>query len=296
MSSLTRAVPAVFVLLWATGFIGARYAMPWSEPFSFLAVRFALAFLLLAVIVRFVRRDPVNVRAALHAAIAGMLMHGVYLGGVFWAIDNGLPAGFSALIVGLQPMITALMAGAALGEQVSARQWAGLAVGLAGVAAVLSPALGTIGSGVTAATLAAGLVAVLAMSAGTIWQKRFVSGIGLVHGTLYQYLGAAVLMALGSLAFETRQYTLTGELVFALVWLVVVLSLGAVFLLMYLIREGEVSRVASLFYLVPGTTAVMAWLLFGERLGPIQIAGMAAATLGVALATRQRPTRARASR
>ncbi len=296
MFSLSRAVPSLFVLLWATGFIGARYAMPWSEPFSFLAVRFALAFLLLVAIVRFVPRERFNARGAFHAAIAGMLMHGVYLGGVFWAIHDGLPAGLSALIVGLQPMITALMAGMALGEQVSARQWLGLVIGLAGVATVLSPALGAVGSGVSAATLTAALVAVLSMSAGTIWQKRFVSGIGLVHATQYQYLGAAALMAAGSLAFETRDYVLTGELLFALVWLVVVLSLGAVFLLMYLIREGEVSKVASLFYLVPGTTAIMAWLLFDEELVPVQIAGMVIATLGVALATRQRPTRARMSR
>jgi drug/metabolite transporter (DMT)-like permease len=140
------------------------------------------------------------------------------------------------------------------------------------------------------------MIAVVGMSAGTIWQKRFGSGTDMVTGTLYQYLGGAVLMVAASLAFETRSVTINGELIFALVWLVLVLSIGAIFLLMYLIREGEISKVASLFYLVPAVTAIMAWLLFGEDLSLIQVCGMALTTLGVGLATTQPPTRARASR
>jgi drug/metabolite transporter (DMT)-like permease len=225
----------------------------------------------------------------MHAMIAGALMHGVYLGAVFWAIDQGLPSGLSALIVGLQPLITAVMAGGALGEKILPRHWLGLAVGFLGVAIVLWPKLGAIGGGVTAATLSASLLSVVAMSAGTIWQKRFVSASDLVAGTAWQYLGAAIPMAAGAMLFETGRFAPTAELVFAMAWLVLVLSIGAIFLLMRLIRDGQVSQVASLFYLVPAVTALIAWLLFDETLNLLQIAGMAVAAAGVALATARKP-------
>jgi drug/metabolite transporter (DMT)-like permease len=199
------------------------------------------------------------------------------------------------LIVGLQPLITAVLAGRFLGEAILPRHWAGLGIGLFGVVVVLWPKLGALGGGVTAETLIASVVSVLGMSAGTIWQKRFASGGDLVAATLWQYVGGASVMALASFVFETRTVVVNGELVFAMAWLVLVLSIGAVFLLMLMIRDGEMSKVASLFYLVPAVTAVIAWALFGERLSPIQIAGMAIVTLGVGLATAQ-PTLARASR
>jgi drug/metabolite transporter (DMT)-like permease len=287
-------IPATFVVLWATGFIGARYAMPWAEPFTFLAIRFVLAFVLLAALIGFLGSGRLRWRPAFHAAFAGSLMHGVYLGGVFWAIHHGIPAGLSALIVGLQPLITATLAGRLLGEEVLPRHWAGLAAGLAGTVIVLLPKLGALGSGVTIGTLAASLVAVAGISAGTIWQKRFATGGDLVTGAFYQYLGGAFVMALAALAFETGQLTFTGELVFALVWLVFVLSIGAIFLLMVMIRDGELSKVASLFYLVPSVTALIAWALFGEELMPVQIVGMAIAAVGVALASARNPIAPRA--
>lgn len=296
MPGLKRFVPTAFVLLWSTGFIGARYAMPWAEPFTFLAARFVLAFLLLGALALVIGARRANRQIALHAIIAGALMHGVYLGGVFWAIHQGLPAGIAALIAGLQPLVTALVAGKILGEEVQPRHWAGLGAGFAGIVIVLSPQLGTIGGGVTWQTLAAAVIGMAGMTAGTIWQKRFGTGGDLVTGTLYQYLGGGVLMTLASFAFETRTVTINGELIFAMAWLVLVLSIGAIFLLMVMIRDGEMSKVSSLFYLVPGVTAIMAWALFGEQLTPVQVAGMALATLGVALATAQLPTRARASR
>jgi drug/metabolite transporter (DMT)-like permease len=285
MRSPTALFPAIFVLLWATGFIGAGLAMPWAEPFTFLAARFTIAFLILALLIVFMRRGRIGPRAAMHAIIAGGLIHGVYLGSAFWAIHNGLPAGLSALIAGLQPLLTAIVAGPVLGEKVLARHWTGLLIGFTGVVIVLSPKLGEATSGVTTATVAASLLAVAGMTAGTIWQKRYVSQADLVTGTLYQYLGAAVLMAVASFAFEHQQFTLSADLVLAMAWLVLVLSIGAVFLLMYLIREGAVSKVASLFYLVPAVTAIMAWLLLGETLSLLQIFGMGVACLGVALAT-----------
>jgi drug/metabolite transporter (DMT)-like permease len=295
MHLFKRLVPATFVVLWATGFIGARYAMPWAEPFTFLAARFTLASALFAGLIAMLGSRRLTTAGALHAACAGVLMHGIYLGGVFWAIHRGMPAGLSALIVGLQPLITAVLAGKLLGEDILPRHWAGLATGLAGVVIVLWPKLGALGSGITAQTLAASLVSVVGMSAGTIWQKRFASGGGLVAATFWQYVGGAAVMAFASLAFETQTVTINGELVFAMIWLVLVLSVGAIFLLMLMIRDGEMSKVASLFYLVPAVTAVMAWALFGEKLSLVQIAGMAVTTFGVGLATAQ-PTRARASR
>ncbi|WP_336070420.1 DMT family transporter [Nitratireductor rhodophyticola] len=301
MNDLTRAIPALFVLLWATGFIGARYAMPWAEPFTFLWVRFALTFGVLLLIIPMVNAKAIGPRNAFHAAIAGVLMHGVYLGGVFWAVRNGLPAGFAGLIVGLQPMLTAVIAGLFLGEKVTGKHWLGLVVGLAGVITVLSPKFGSISGGVTVATIGAAVVAVIAMSVGTVWQKRFVATADLVTVTLYQYVGGWAVTFLVSLTIETQEFVLNGELVFAMAWLVFVLSLGAIFLLMILIREGEVARVASLFYLVPAVTALMAWFLFDETLTPVQLVGMAVTTFGVALATRRTPRQpapatARASR
>ena len=300
MQNLKRFIPASFVLLWATGFIGARYAMPWAEPFTFLAIRFVIAAILFAGLAVLLGSARATREEALHATVAGVLMHGVYLGAVFWAIHRGMPAGLSALIVGLQPLITAVLAGKFLGEAILPRHWAGLAVGLLGVVIVLWPKLGALGGGVTPATLTASLVSVLGMSAGTIWQKRYASGGDLVSATMWQYVGGSAVMILGSLAFETRAVTVNGELIFAMAWLVLVLSVGAIFLLMVMIRDGEMSKVASLFYLVPAVTAIIAWALFDERLNLLQIAGMAIATLGVALATARangiQPTRARASR
>ncbi|MDF1599217.1 DMT family transporter [Mesorhizobium sp. YIM 152430] len=297
MPLVIRLVPVIFVLLWSTGFIGARYAMPWAEPFAFLAVRFALTIALLALLLLAIRWRAMDGRQAVHAMIAGALMHGVYLGGVFWAIRNDMPAGLSALIVGLQPLATAMMAAVFLSEKLSARHWAGMALGLAGVAIVLAPKIGALG-GVTAATLLSCFLAMLAISAGTVWQKRFVASGDLVVGTIWQYVGGVAVMLVATFAFETQTYRLTGELVFAMAWLVLVLSLGAIFLLMYLIREGEVAKVSSLFFLVPSVTALIAWLLFDETLNALQIGGMVLTTIGVAVATRkaQPGTRARASK
>jgi len=292
----SAAAPVTFVVLWATGFIGARYAMPWCEPFLFLAARFAIAGAIIGLIAALGGIDWPARKLAFHAAVSGSLIHGVYLGSVFWAIRNGLPAGMSALIVGVQPLLTAIIAGAVLKEAVTTRHWAGLATGLAGIALVLSPKLSFDGDGVNAATLSASLLAVLAVSAGTIWQKRFVKGADLRGTTACQYLGAFLVVAPISLLFEAGEFTLTGELVFAMIWLVGVLSIGAIFLLMQLIRDGAVSKVASLFYLVPAVTALMAWALFDEKLTIVQIAGMVVTAFGVAMATAQPRTFSRAER
>lgn len=297
MLSIGKFIPAAFVVLWATGFIGARYAMPWSEPFTFLSARFLIAATVLLVMALALRARAASRREALHSLIAGVLMHGGYLGAVFWAIKHGMPAGISALIVGLQPLVTAVMAGTVLGEKILPKHWLGLAVGFVGVVIVLWPKLGVAASGITSATLAASIFSVVAMSAGTIWQKRHATGADIYSGTFYQYVGGAVPMLIGSALFETRTVVWNGELVFAMAWLVLVLSIGAIFLLMVMIRDGAMAKVASLFYLVPAVTAVMAYILFGEELTLVQVAGMAVATVGVGLATAQAgATPARASR
>lgn len=294
---LLTIAPAMFVFLWASGFIGARYAMPWAEPFSFLTVRFLMAMALLGLLIP-IFRTKTRWRATdiLHSAMTGFLLHGVYLGGVFWSVDRGMPAGLASLLVGLHPLTTALLAGPVLGETVASRLWFGLFVGFIGVALVLSPDFSNFVAGVDWSTLSASLVAVLGLTAGTLWQKRFVRQDDLITGTCFQYLGAASLTVGLAVILEDQTYQISGELIFALFWLVVVMSLGAILLLMLMIREGQSSRVASLFYLVPATTAVQAWILFGETLVPVQLAGMALAAVGVWLALAQPVARARASR
>lgn len=284
-----RIFPALFVLLWATGFIGARYAMPYMEPFAFLTARFLIAATILFVLLLPAGIRWPKARIAMHAAIAGCLIHGVYLGCVFWAIRDGMPAGMSALVVGLQPLITASIAVPFLGEKLGPRHWIGLIAGFAGVAIVLSPEIGS-AAGVNAVTIAACVLAVIGISTGTVWQKRFVEAVDLKAVTMIQYLAAAVFVGLLSTAFERHTVIFSGELVFALAWLVFVLSIAAVLLLMWLIREGAVSRVSSLFYLVPAVTALMAWALFGEKLTVVQLVGMAVTAAGVALATRPQAT------
>jgi len=285
MSRLLPLFPALFVLLWSTGFVGARYAMPHAEPFTFLSLRYALALaILLPVALWAARTHHARLPALAHAAFAGSLIHAAYLGGVFFAVRHGLPAGIAALVAGLQPLITAVIAHGLLGERLERRHWIGLAVGLGGVALVVAPKLGT-GAAFGPATLVPAVVAVIAISLGTVWQKRFVGTVDLRIGTAAQYAGALLPTLMAAFFFETRVIDWTPQFVLALVWLTLALSIGAVFLLLILIRRGAVSRVASLMYLVPGVTAVMGFVLFGETLQPVQILGMAFAAGGVAAAT-----------
>lgn len=275
-------VPALFVLLWSTGFIGARLGMPHAEPMTFLALRFALtAAILVAAALLWRASWPHRPRDWGHLAVAGLLMHGVYLGGVFVAIRLGLEAGLSALIVSLQPLLVAAFAGAVLGERVGARAWSGLVLGLAGVALIVLRKLG--GDTASLFAVAACLVALAGITVGTLYQKRFCTGHDLRTGNAIQFAAAGLFCLAAALPFETMRVAWTGELVFALAWLVLVLSVGAISLLYLLLRRGAAARVASLFFLVPPATALIAWPLFDERLGPVELAGMAVAVAGVAL-------------
>ncbi|WP_207062563.1 DMT family transporter [Motiliproteus sp. SC1-56] len=285
-----RLMPVVFVWLWSTGFIGAKYGLPYAEPFTLLMYRMLATLVLLGILARLLPVRWPTPRQALHTAVVGLLIHGLYLGGVFYAIEGEMPAGLASLIVGLQPLLTALAAVLFLREQVSARQWLGLLLGLGGVSLVLMEKLGT---GPIAAfplwTLAWILVSLLAISLGTVYQKRYCGGVELIPGTVIQYCAAGAFFALGAFAFETRQVEWETPLLLAMGWLVLGLSIGAILLLMALIREGAASRVASLFYLVPPVTALEAYLLFDERFGVLALTGGALAVLGVALAVVRRP-------
>jgi drug/metabolite transporter (DMT)-like permease len=235
-------------------------------------------------------RSPLPARRLQYgrAAAAGLLLHAGYLGGVFFAIGDGLPASVAAVVVSLQPVLTAALAAKLLGEHLVALQWFGLAVGVGGVVLVLTPGLAT-ASGVgtfAPGAVAACLVALAAGTAGTLYQKRHGEEIPLLSGTAVQYAAAALLLSVAAVATETLRITWTGEFVAALAWLVLALSLGAVLLLLGLLRRGSAAGVSSLFFLVPPATALEAYLLFGEELPPVSLVGIALTAVGVALVLR----------
>jgi drug/metabolite transporter (DMT)-like permease len=274
------AAPAVFVVLWSSGFIGAKFGLPYAPPMTFLSVRMILVVALLGLIAALTRPSWPTPIGVLHSAVVGLLVHGCYLGGVFVAIDHRLPAGFVALVVSLQPVLTSTLANRLLGERVMPRQWLGLALGIGGVYLVVR--------GHTEGTAppfawAAATVALIGITIGTLYQKHFGGGIEWRTGFFVQYAAAGTLFGLGALTFETLKVQWTGEFLFALAWLVFVLSFGAIWLLYFLIRRQAATRVVSLFYLTPPVTALMAWLLFNARLTPLGLFGMAVCVAGVAL-------------
>lgn len=273
---------ALFVLLWSTGFVGAKYGLPDAEPFTFLALRLAMAAALLAVAAMATRTRITRGQAG-RAAVSGLLLHTTYLGGVFWAISRGTPAGVSAVVVSLQPVLVAVLAIPLLAERMRAAQWLGMALGVTGVVLVVAPKLG---GDIPARGITACLVALVGGTLGTLWQKRHGQHIPLLWGTAVQYAAATVALAVLSALTEQQHVTWSGRFVGALVWLVVVLSLGAVLLLLVLLRRGSAAGVSSLLYLVPPATALEAYLLFGERLAALSMVGIAATALGVALVVR----------
>ena len=284
---MLRLYPFLFVFLWSTGFIGAKYGLPYAGPLSFLLARYGLVIALMTVIALATRAPwPQEPAQWLHIAVSGILVHAVYLGGVFVAIKHGLPAGVTALVVGMQPLLTAAGAGWLLGEAVSGRQWAGLALGFAGVGLVVS---GKFGDGAALGPmLIPALVALLGITAGTLYQKRFCARFDLRTGSVIQFVPTAIVTAIAIAWFEEFHIEWTPDFIFALGWLVLVLSLAAISLLNLLIRRGSAVNVASLFYLTPISTAVIAWAVFGEKLTLTATAGMLLAVGGVYLVARAR--------
>lgn len=280
--SPANAFPLLFVLLWSTGFIGARLGMPHAEPLTFLLIRYAVvivAMLALALVSR--APWPATPDVWMHIGITGLLVHGLYLGGVFTAISKGLPAAVASLVVGLQPLLAAAIAGYWMGSRVVARQWLGLVLGFVGVTLVLWGKLGTEFDGW--AVLPA-VLALLGITVGTLYQKRFCPRFDWRTGAVAQFIPAALATLLFALATENFEVDWAPELLFAIGWLVLVLSLGAVSLLNWLIRNNTAVNVASLFYLVPPATAIFAWLLFGETFSFSAMVGLVIAVWGVYLA------------
>ena len=272
------------MFLWSTGFIGSRLGAPFAEPLTFLSWRYAAAVVLLVAAAVLTRSAwPASPLLAGHAAVAGLLVQGAYLGGVFCSVARGMPLATVSLIVGLQPILTAMAAGPLLGERLSSRQWAGIALGFGGVVLVVS------GKWSGASTDPAGYAwlafALFGITAGTLYQKRHCGAVPMLTGGVIQYAAAGIVTAAAAYATETMVVQWTPQFAFALGWLVLVLSLGAIGLLFTMIRHGEASRVASLFFLTPPVTAVMAWLLFDESLPAVALAGLAVSAAGVALVT-----------
>ena len=281
---MQRFYPFLFVFLWSTGFIGAKYGLPYAEPLSFLLTRYGFVISLMTAIALATRAPwPKEPKQWLHIGVSGVLVHAIYLGGVFVAIKHGLPAGITALVVGMQPLLTAFGAGWLLGEKVSGRQWGGLALGFVGVGLVVS---GKLGDGALGPMLIPALIALLGITVGTLYQKRFCAKFDLRTGSVIQFVPTAVLTAIAVALYEDYKIEWTGQFAFALGWLVLVLSIGAISLLNLLIRSGSAVNVASLFYLTPLSTALIAWVIFGEKLTLTAAFGMLLAVSGVYLVAR----------
>jgi drug/metabolite transporter (DMT)-like permease len=275
------AAPGVFVVLWASGFIGAKFGLPYAEPMTFLSLRMGAAVGLLAIVIALTRPKWPDRTGFFHSAIAGSLVHGCYLGGVFAAIENGISAGLIALIVSLQPVLTSTLANRWLGERVLPRQWLGLLLGLGGVYLIVRENVAA--GDIKPVAWAFAALALTGITVGTLYQKRFGGGIDWRPALFLQYLTADVLFIIAAFLFETRVVHWTPQFVFALGWLVVLLSFNAVWLLYFLIRRSAATRVVSLMYLTPPVTALMAWLFFGERLALLGLLGMAICVTGVFL-------------
>ncbi len=275
--------PGLFVLLWSSGFIGAKFGLPYAEPLTFLLVRFACVIVLLLILALALRRPWPHTPARWgHIAVAGILLHAGYLSGVFLAIHRGMPAGIVSVIVGVQPLLTAFISARLLGERLAGRQWLGLVLGFAGILLVLWNRLAL--TGASGAGLGFCIMALFSITLGTVYQKRHCAELDIWSGSVIQFVAAGLVLTPFALASETMAIVWSGEFVFALAWLILVLSLGAISLLHLLIRRGAATRVSALFYLVPPGTALLAFLFLGERLGPLALIGMALAASGVAMA------------
>ncbi|MBT3436093.1 MAG: DMT family transporter [Oceanospirillaceae bacterium] len=284
-----RLMPFVFVWVWSTGFLVAKLGRPFAEPFTLLSYRFALALLVLWLIIKLMASQwPSTWRLVLHCMLVGLLFHGVYLGGIFQAVSMGMPAGLSAMVIGLQPLTMALFAGLMLGETVSKRQWLGLVMGLMGLYLVLGEQFaldpGTIFDGFSgwAPVLVGG--ALVGISFGTLYQKRYCHGVDHLTSIWFQYASALVFSLVIAFTFETRKVDWQWQFIASLTWQVLALSIGAVLLLMIMMRQGAATKVGSFFYLVPPAVALQAWFLFGEAIGWQGLAGVTLIATGVAQA------------
>ncbi|MBC7611286.1 MAG: DMT family transporter [Polaromonas sp.] len=288
-------MPAVFVLIWSTGFVVAKFGLPFAPPLTFLAIRYFFSIICFLIWIAMARAVwPRRGQQWLHLGVTGVLMHAGYLGGVWIAVKGGMGSGLAALIVGLQPVLTALWVSwmasgntgglAQSGQKVTPRQWLGLALGLGGLLLVVSRKFGT-GHEVTALTLAATVIALFSITAGTLYQKHFVQPTDVRTANVIQ-LGAALLFTLPLTLLESEAITWNPHFIGAMAWSVLVLTVGGSSLLYLLIQRGAATAVTSLLYLVPPTTAMMAWMLFDELITTSTVIGTVITAIGVSLVVR----------
>ena len=286
-STLARVAPGIFVLLWATGFLVAKLGVPYAQPLTILAMRFVLAAIMMAGVAFIMRAPwPRSWRRIGHIAVIGILLHAVYLGGCYVAIYTGMPAGMAALIAGFQPILTATMAGPTLGERTRPLQWLGIAIGFVGLMMVLWERI-VIDLSHPAALLFA-ILSLLGITSATIYQKRFCPGFDLRSGTAIQYLAASVVTVPLAFFLGIGPIDWAPTFIFALAWLVIVLSGVSIALLTWMISRGAASKVASLFYLTPPIAAIGSYFWFDETLSPLALAGMAVIVFGLYLLNRTR--------
>ncbi|NDV52622.1 DMT family transporter [Salipiger sp. PrR003] len=278
------AASALFVFLWSTGFIGAKYGLPHAEPMTFVALRFGIVTGLVILWAFATRAKWPAPRLALHAALIGILMHAGFMGTTFVAISRGVEAGTAALIAALQPILSALLAWPLLGEKTRPRQWVGLCLGLVGVLLVVGNKL-TTGLG-SASGYGLCVVALGSLSFGTIWQKKVGARIPVASGYVIQYVAATTVTLGLALTFETMRIEWSLDFVLALTWLILAISIGAIVLLYRMLRTGAAARVSSLFFLTPASTALIGWAMFGEQLSAMSLVGVAIAGAGVFIAAR----------
>lgn len=271
--------PFFFVGLWSTGFVGAKYGLPYADPFIFLAIRVLVASLILLLIAK-IMKAPISIgKSAMgKSALIGFFLHTCYLGGVFYAISVGLSAGVAAVITSLQPVIVSLLAVKLLGESLRAKQLIGLILGLTGVVLVLGPAFE---ADLPIAGVIAICIALIGSTTATLLQKRIGSGIPLLAGTAYQYMASGMVLLCASVITGDMNINWTLKFTGAFIWLVAVLSVGAILLLLWLLNTGSAARVSSLFYLVPPATALEAYFLFGEKVNTQGFLGIGVTALGV---------------
>jgi drug/metabolite transporter (DMT)-like permease len=288
-------MPWIFVWIWSTGFLAAKYGLPYAEPFILLTYRFGITILvLLPIIVIQNRKWPNSLSNLFHLLVSGTLIHGIYLGGVFQAIKWGMPAGLSSMIIGLQPVIMAFIASAMLREYISKKQWLGIFISLFGLYLVLSGHLGRVDTHeINNASIIVAFVALFAVSLGVIYQKRFCSSMDLITGTWVQYLGALIVSLTISMLFETGNVQWETPFIATLAWQVLGLSIGAILLLMMMIKNEASTIVGSYFYLVAPVVAIQAWFLFNEELNMTAIFGILLISLGVNISITKKNSRPR---
>jgi len=286
----TRTAPVLFVLLWSTGFTGIRYGIPYAPPFTFIAVRMAIASVLLALIsLAITKRFTYDLPTIGKSALVGITIHGAYLGGCFYGVKQGMPAGITALICSLQPVLVSIFSSIFFKEQLTLRKWLGLGLGLVGLIMVIAPKLiGSGGQKLPSVGVIAIFIALLGGTSGTLLQKKFGSGVEVLSGTSWQYVATGILMGSLALIFEDGEsITWNASFIFSLTWLIVALSIGAILILFFLLARSSASSVSSLYYLVPAVTAAEAYFLFGEKLGLVTAMGTLVTIAGVALVVRQ---------